>query len=106
MRTKDEIRAEVEGELSRRGVKVDARAVAYEIDRRFHWERLVAEAEAYREKYGDVRIEFMATPDNEICRSCWELNGRSFTLEELKKHKNHLGCRCGIVMPADDDHGD
>jgi hypothetical protein len=106
MRTKDEIRSEVLSELSGRGARANARTIEYEVDRRYHWERLVAEAEEYQKKYGSARIEFMATPDNEICRSCWELNGRSFTLEELKQQKYRLGCRCGIVLPADDGNGD
>ena len=103
MRTKDEIRKEVEVEFRNRKNPVTARTVEKEVDRRFHWERLVEEAEEYQKKYGPVKIEFMATPDDEMCRTCWELNGKSMTLEDLKKHKNRLGCRCAIVLPENEE---
>lgn len=103
MRSKADIRTEVEAHFKEKGRKVDARTFEREVDRRFHWERLVHEAEEYEKKYGPVRIEFMAAPDDEICKQCWELNGRSMTLDELKNHKNRMGCRCAIVLPVDED---
>jgi len=103
MRTKDEIREELLGELKSKGVRLTARAIEYEVDARFHWGRVVAEAEEFQRKHGSVRIEFIAAPDDVFCRKCREMNGRSLTIEELKKLDNKWACRCAVVMPDDQD---
>lgn len=103
MRSKADIRKDVEAHLKGKGRKLDARTVEREVDRRYHWERLIHEAEEYEKKFGPVRIEFMAAPDDEVCRQCWEMNGQSMTLDELRKHKNRPGCRCAIVLPAEEE---
>jgi len=103
MRSKEAIRKEVEADFKGKGREVGARTFEREVDRRYHWERLIHEAEEYEKKYGPVKIEFMAAPDDEMCKQCWELNGQSITLDELKKRKNRPGCRCAIVLPDDEE---
>ena len=103
MRSKDDIRQEIRTEFETAGRKLEVRTLEREVDRRFHWERLLEEAEEYQKKYGEVRIEFMAAPDDEMCRLCWELNGRSITLDQLKREGHRYACRCGIILPADSD---
>ncbi len=104
MRGKDKIRDEVRAEWRASGKHNpdDVKALEREVDRRFHWERIVAEAEAYEREYGPVRIEFMAAPDDEICRRCWQMNGQSLSLDELKANPNLFGCRCAIVLPTEE----
>jgi hypothetical protein len=101
MRSRSAIRDEVARELANSGQAPSARQIELEADRRFHLERLIEEAEEYERQYGDVRIEFMAAPDDEYCRRCRELNGRSITLEHLKRHGHKYACRCGLVLPPD-----
>lgn len=99
MRTKDEIRDELLRELETKGINLSILAIEYEVDARFHWERVISEAEDIERKYGSARIEFIATPDDVRCRQCFEMNGKSLTLDELKAQGSKLACRCAIVLP-------
>jgi hypothetical protein len=45
----------------------------------------------------------MAVPDSDPCRACRQLNGKSISLDELKREGHRYSCRCGIVLPADDE---
>ncbi|SYZ71856.1 hypothetical protein TRIP_C10055 [Candidatus Zixiibacteriota bacterium] len=101
MRSKREIRDEVIKELKDRGVfeKFTPIQIEREVDGRFHWERVIAEAEEEQKEHGEVRIEFIASPGDEFCRMCWEMNGKSLSLDELKKMKNKWACRCALVLP-------
>lgn len=99
MRSRAAIRNEVTREFDESGRMLTTREIELEVDRRFHLERLIEEAEEYERRYGDVRIEFMATPDDEFCRRCRELNGRSITLQDLKRYGHKYACRCGLVLP-------
>jgi hypothetical protein len=101
MRSKDVIRDEVTKEFETSGRNYSVRDLEREVDRRFHWERLIEEAEEYQKRYGEVRIEFMASPDDTMCKRCWELNGQSISIEELKRHGDRYACRCGVVLPTD-----
>jgi hypothetical protein len=104
MRTKAEIRAALLDELKHaaRLESMTHRWIEREIDRRFHWERIIEEAEAYERAYGAVKIEFIAAPDDEACKLCWQMNGKTMSLDELKSRKNLFGCRCAIVLPRED----
>ncbi len=104
MRSKKEIREEVIKELQERGVlgEFNPLQIEREIDGRFHWERVIAEAEESQKEHGAVKIEFMASPGDEFCKLCWEMNGKSLTLEELKALKNKWACRCALVLPEEE----
>lgn len=104
MRSKAEIRAALLEELKHdaRLESATPRWIVREVDRRFHWERIIEEAEAYEREFGPVTIEFIAAPDDEECRQCRKLNGQTMSLDQLKAQKNLLGCRCAIVLPEKD----
>jgi len=101
MRSKKEIRTEVIEELKGRGIlgQFTLLQIEREVDGRYHWERILAEAEEIRKENGAVKIEFIASPGDEYCQRCWEMNGKSLTLEELKNLKNKWACRCALVFP-------
>ena len=100
MRTKNEIRDEINRELMVGGRPVlTQEQFEQQVDRRFHWERLVEEAQVYQAKQQPVRVEFVAAPGEEICDQCWAMNGMSFTLEEFSRMRNAFGCRCAVVLP-------
>jgi hypothetical protein len=103
MRTKAEIREEVIRELQEKGIleKFTPLQIEREIDGRFHWERVIDEAEQGEKEHGAVRIEFIASPGDEYCRRCQEMNGQSLTVEELKNLKNKWACRCALVLPEE-----
>ncbi len=101
MRSKSEIREEVIRDLKTRGLfgQFSTMQIEREVDGRFHWERVIEEAEQSQKAHGQVKIEFIASPGDEYCRKCWEMNGKSLTLEELKKLQNKWACRCALVLP-------
>lgn len=101
MRSKKEIREEIIGELKSKNLldRFSKLAIEYEVDGRFHWERIIAEAEEMQKEHGSVKIEFMASPGDEHCLLCRQMNGKSITLEELKTLDNKWACRCALVFP-------
>jgi|WetSurMetagenome_2_1015567.scaffolds.fasta_scaffold792123_1 hypothetical protein len=105
MRSKMEIREEVIWELKEQNVldKFTPLQIEREVDGRFHWERVIAEAEESQKEHGTVRIEFIASPGDDFCRKCWEMNGQSLTIDELKNLKNKWACRCALVLPDKED---
>lgn len=104
MRTKNQIREEIQKKLEEKGLTsyVSRRDLERKVDEQFHWERILAEAEDYHRQGKHVRVEFIASPGDEGCKICWDMNGRSLTLDELKKLEIKPACRCAIVLPEDD----
>jgi hypothetical protein len=105
MRTKNQIRKELEDRLKEKGLSqyVSRRDLERKVDEEFHWERILAEAKEYESQGKRVRVEFLASPGDEGCKICWDMNGRSLSIEELKKLQIKPACRCAIVLPEDDD---
>jgi hypothetical protein len=106
MRPKKEIREELRKELKAKKMSgyINRRDLERLVDNRYHWERVIAEAEEYEREGRHVKVEFVASPGDEGCKLCWDMNGVSLTLEELKKLNNQAVCRCAIVVPEDGDH--
>jgi hypothetical protein len=105
MRSRDEIRDEVFRHLM---IGPDAGSaiplqISREVDRRYHCERILEEAEAIAREHRPVRIEFVAVPDDHLCRQCRILGGRSVSLEDFKKDRYTFSCRCAIVLPDDEE---
>ncbi len=108
MRTKNQIRKEIEARLEENGLSryVTRRDLERKVDEQFHWERILEEAEEYERQGKRVRVEFIASPGDEGCRICWDMNGRSVSIAELKKLEIKPACRCAIVLPEDYGEGD
>lgn len=101
MRLKKEIREELIQELKSRNIldQFSELDIEYEVDARYHWERVVSEAEEIQKEHGSVKIEFMASPGDEHCLLCWQMNGKSLSIDQLKKLDNKWACRCALVFP-------
>jgi hypothetical protein len=104
MRSRDEIREEVIRQLAAISgfAANDPLGITREVDRRYHCERIVEEAEAYERTHGRVRIEFIAVPDDHLCARCRALDGQSISFEDFKKEAHIFSCRCAVVLPEEE----
>ncbi len=105
MRSRDEIRDEVLRQLLNGPEPVASNPlhISREVDRRYHCERILEEAEALSNESRRVRVEFIAVPDDHLCAQCARLGGRSVTLEEFRRNAALFSCRCAVVLPEEEE---